>query len=700
MTTQQISATAIAFTPEQILEKAIVFLASRCDFAETQDGAGFNGLDATFGHNLADQIKHHGRLTPAQHKAACKLLKKYRKQIKNGIGLDVPNLKDLEEVISYSQIDEYTWRSVNESKGTIYEIGTDGDRTVLACTCTAFSFRSWCDHAEGLAKKLGEMNSQNEIVLHDRQIVKHECYTQCNAELNDDEALGDCATGFEESDAENNLEIFSEIQELRSGLSEQQQDAFDRIREWFADGGKTPYVLAGSAGTGKSYSIQRIVQSLRVDRPWLKIAFASPTHKAKAVLVDFASRAGLGNITIATIYSLCHLYPGRYSKDGKQLLEINTRSQEAYYDEFDLVVVDEGSMLGEEVLRFMPFNGNTQVKIPESKRPRLKFVPTIFMGDPAQLPPIATEDDEEKAIALDQSPIFNFDGVRLTQVVRYDGEIAKYVTCIREDINRQYPPKLINAGNMSKLEPKEWEQRLIEQFRGCDIVANPNQVKALAWTNAKVASINKLIRSALLGDAASETFLPNERIMAKEPIMREIGDDEYGRTRKETLMYSCAEGVVTSVSPCKIEITPPYLLDELYEDGLTVDGYKLTIRTDLQLEFDQRAIAQNALQKVRIFVSDWKEAILNLEPDERGSDWKEFYTFLESYALAYKGKSLLQRLQYAYALTVHQSQGSTFENTFVDMVNIMGCQETSKRNKLLYTAFTRASKKLNVLSKF
>lgn len=700
MTTQQISATsAIALSPEQILEKAIVFLASRCDRAETQDGAGFNGLDAQFGHNLADQIKHYGKLTPAQHKAACKLLKKYRKQIKNGIGLDLPHLKDLEEVISYSQIDEFTWRSANESKGTIYELGTDGDRTVLACTCTAFSYRSWCDHADGLAKKLSENAAQSEVVLQDREIVLHECYTMCNAESNADEGFSDSATGFEESDAENNLEISSEIDELRSGLSEQQQEAFDKVREWFADGGMTPFLFAGSAGTGKSYSIQRIVQSLRIDRPWLKIAFASPTHKAKAVLVDFASRAGLGNITISTIHSLCHLYPGRYSKDGKQLLDVNTRSQEAYYDEFDLVVVDESSMLSEEILKFMPFKGNAQVKIPESKKPRLRFVPTIFMGDSAQLPPIATEDDEEKAIESDQSPIFNFDGVRLTQVVRYDGEIAQYVTCIREDVNRQYPPKLIDAGNMSKLEPKEWEQRLIEQFRGCDIVANPNQVKALAWTNAKVASINKMIRTAMLGDEALQTFIRDERIMAKEPIMQEI-DDGWGRTKKQTLMYSCAEGTIIDVVPRQIAIAPPGLVAELYEDGLTVDGYDLTIRTDLQLEFDQRAIAQNALQKVRIFVSDWKEAILNLEPEYRGSQWREFYTFLESHALVFKGKSLLQRLQYAYALTVHQSQGSTFENTFVDMVNIMGCQETATRNKLLYTAFTRASKKLNVLSKF
>ena len=54
-------------------------------------------------------------------------------------------------------------------------------------------------------------------------------------------------------------------------------------------------------------------------------------------------------------------------------------------------------------------------------------------------------------------------------------------------------------------------------------------------------------------------------------------------------------------------------------------------------------------------------------------------------------------LQYAYALTVHRSQGSTFQRVFLDLRNLLRNRKTNERNKLLYTAATRASKQMIVL---
>jgi hypothetical protein len=52
---------------------------------------------------------------------------------------------------------------------------------------------------------------------------------------------------------------------------------------------------------------------------------------------------------------------------------------------------------------------------------------------------------------------------------------------------------------------------------------------------------------------------------------------------------------------------------------------------------------------------------------------------------------------YIYALTAHKSQGSTIQNVFVVERNINRIQENELRNKLKYTAFTRAAKELHVL---
>ncbi len=55
---------------------------------------------------------------------------------------------------------------------------------------------------------------------------------------------------------------------------------------------------------------------------------------------------------------------------------------------------------------------------------------------------------------------------------------------------------------------------------------------------------------------------------------------------------------------------------------------------------------------------------------------------------------------YGYAITVHQSQGGTFTNCFVDTSNIFGCRDNVMRNKLLYVAYSRASQQLYCYSKW
>ena len=66
------------------LEKAIIYLAGRCDGAIKQDGQGFNGRDTEFGHSLADQILRGRTLSPKQRSAAERMVKTYKKQLEKG----------------------------------------------------------------------------------------------------------------------------------------------------------------------------------------------------------------------------------------------------------------------------------------------------------------------------------------------------------------------------------------------------------------------------------------------------------------------------------------------------------------------------------------------------------------------------------------------------------------------------------------
>lgn len=66
------------------LEKALIYLANRCDGAITNDGQGFNGRDTEFGHSLADQILRGRTLSPKQRSAAERMVRTYKKQLEKG----------------------------------------------------------------------------------------------------------------------------------------------------------------------------------------------------------------------------------------------------------------------------------------------------------------------------------------------------------------------------------------------------------------------------------------------------------------------------------------------------------------------------------------------------------------------------------------------------------------------------------------
>lgn len=69
------------------LERALRILAASCDGAAAKDGMGFNRMDTAFGHKLANTP--FAEWTPLQHRAAWRMLAKYRQQLlSNGVDYD------------------------------------------------------------------------------------------------------------------------------------------------------------------------------------------------------------------------------------------------------------------------------------------------------------------------------------------------------------------------------------------------------------------------------------------------------------------------------------------------------------------------------------------------------------------------------------------------------------------------------------
>ncbi len=56
------------------------------------------------------------------------------------------------------------------------------------------------------------------------------------------------------------------------------------------------------------------------------------------------------------------------------------------------------------------------------------------------------------------------------------------------------------------------------------------------------------------------------------------------------------------------------------------------------------------------------------------------------------------QINYGNAITTHRSQGSTYKNVYVDLIDIITCNDIKKEAyQCLYTAVTRASNNLEIL---
>lgn len=151
-------------------------------------------------------------------------------------------------------------------------------------------------------------------------------------------------------------------------LTPDQQDAEALIEEWFFHHGTQVFVLCGYAGTGKTYLIDHAVKKLGLVAGKSAV-FVAPTGKAASVLLRSGTPAG-------TVHSLIYTREEDIEVDenGEIVSErfLRFSRKEKIDSEIKLIVVDETSMVSDEVLRDLLSYG----------------VKCLFSGDPAQLPPV------------------------------------------------------------------------------------------------------------------------------------------------------------------------------------------------------------------------------------------------------------------------------------------------------------------------
>jgi exodeoxyribonuclease-5 len=416
-------------------------------------------------------------------------------------------------------------------------------------------------------------------------------------------------------------------------LSPQQRLALQQLED-FVGGKEKLYLLTGYAGTGKTTLLQALLKRLKKRGDRIRIVFTAFSNKATKVLASMAAQWNL-EIDCMTCCQLLGLRPEIDDKTGKQVFKPDRKS-ENLIDRYHLVVVDEASMINEEMWLLL-----TQAVSDLLKRTQI-----LFVGDVAQLPPIGELESQVFQQIYQRSD--------LTEVVRYGGAIAFLAESLRNNLEQEQLPAFETDTNGDRTEgvlrvpQREWEKLLIRAFQSEAYLKDSDYVRVLAYTNQRVHQLNHKIRTAIYG-TGQPRFVEGERLVANTPY----------RLEDEVILQTSSECEVLDIHRGK--------------DG-PWETWSLYVQTDDDHNRTLSVLHESSLTEFN--------RLLKLYADEKR--WLEFWDLRNAFA----------DVNYAYCLTVHKSQGSTFQNVFVDVPNACVNRNHRERNQLLYVAVTRAAKRV------
>lgn len=445
---------------------------------------------------------------------------------------------------------------------------------------------------------------------------------------------------------------------MKNELTTDQQAAAEIFERFFHDPKEKYMNLTGGPGVGKTFLVQHLIRALGSG---YSVAITAPTNKATQVVRSMAEEAGVNYDDARTIHSLLSL---RLSNDGevKQIRQGNAPD----VGQYDLVVCDEASMINHHLMDFI------------DKEARLANTKWLFVGDAMQLPPVGYQTSAVLSMDMKYE-------AELTKIVRQaeGNPILTFLATVRHAVE-EGNPSLIDwttrknpdtghgvfvmqggAGN------QKFNQWINAGFKSTTYANNGDYLRVVAYRNARVHEYNKQIRAILYGERASQPVIVTERVLTASPVK------DYEEHDTPVLVPVDSEGTVMSVQVGEHPVAETqgypgltaYCLKVAFEDYGLVDAW-------LPHPDSERAVRdiQNDLAK---------------KAKDRSSRirWPDFWQF----------KEMWNDIRPAHAITSHRSQGSTYDNVFVDYRDISTNRDTREMLKSLYVACSRARSNVVIL---
>lgn len=466
-------------------------------------------------------------------------------------------------------------------------------------------------------------------------------------------------------------------------FTKDQRNAYDSLLDFIdADYNENDYkrALVGPAGTGKTFLLRAIVKNCKIS--FSAIGLSAPTHKACRVLKESIGIPAIKVNTLASDLGLrLNFDIDKFDIDNppfdpKGRIKIGN---------YKIYIVDEASMINKGLCMFLE-------KVCRGKKCKI-----IYVGDSSQLAPVKeTSSSAFKGCKVEE----------LKEIVRQeeDNPIRYLLDLLRYDIkHKQFTflnyivkhPQMFN-GDGSKgylvANKNEFSKLVLTHFSDKTLTTNVDYCKLVAFTNVNISNWNKYIRNAVIEDAEKSILVKNDYILSYKTIVNQFND---------TVIINSEDYIIYDVVNY---IHPTYNLKGFLVRFIAIHGGKVT--TPLFV------VDHSDVQNIRNYVVKAQAMINDARTSNRGTRaqlWKDYYTFTDSCLLLTnildnRGNLLFSRsLDYGFALTAHKSQGSTVDDVFVDVNDIVYDKngriyaKAEEINRRLYVACSRCRNRLYLL---
>lgn len=507
------------------------------------------------------------------------------------------------------------------------------------------------------------------------------------------------------------IDLFEEPKKTYT-LNQGQQDALDWLVPFCLGediDGYRKVLLNGFAGTGKTFTINRVVEEVKATAKKMgfnvNFGMTAPTHKAVKVLKKYSELAD--ELDFGTLHSFLGLKEQMIEqKDGSFKPEYRpdferSMNRPRKVDGVDVLIIDESSMIQDDLFDFVEdeMRSNYGLRV-------------IYMGDSKQIPPVGKKEATGEMTAIPFNPArqmsHHIKVLSLTEPQRQaaDSPIIMYSVAIREAGNNQtidYEFKEEDKEHIERMSPKGNMERMreifLEYFDTEEFNADADHAKVIAYTNKTVDWANKEIRLLINKAVELPRIINDEKLIMDEPLMgKKKGDKE-----KSIIIPKNTDIIAENV---RVE-----------EDGLNYFLLPINAFARNKLMLDTGDTKVRKYDKIKVYKCDlidedhkrWPVSIIHEESEEHFNQVKEQiraqamktqdrFEKKEMWSQYYKLKDQFAWVAYNYAITAHKCQGSTYQYAIsMEWDMEMKCRDIEERNSLRYVAATRAKQKLWVI---